>query len=165
MQKCLILGINCEQEKINRWANLVGCDVGSFPSSYFSLPFSVNPGAILFWDPPWKRLERDWLVGRKVFPRKSGEWRLSNRCWVVSHHYFSLFKAPILVCKSIEKIMRDFLWKGVEEGKGSHLVSWEVVGNLWIKGGWSSKIHGYATKPYWLNGCWKIYFFYLISIW
>lgn len=41
----------------------------------------------------------------------------------------SLFRGPSLVCKSLEKYMRDFLWEGVDEGKGSHLVSWEVVGH------------------------------------
>lgn len=42
--------------------------------------------------------------------------------------YFSLFKDSSLVCKSMEKYMRDFLWKGMEEGPSSHLVNWEVVG-------------------------------------
>lgn len=30
--------------------------------------------------------------------------------------------------------MRDFLWEWMDEGKGSHLVSWEVVGCLLNQG-------------------------------
>ena len=45
-----------------------------------------------------------------------------------SMYYLSLFRAPSFVCKSIEKYMRDFLWKGVGEDHGSHLVNWELVG-------------------------------------
>lgn len=33
-----------------------------------------------------------------------------------------------LVCKSMESLMRDFLMVGVDEGKGSLLVGWEVIG-------------------------------------
>lgn len=31
--------------------------------------------------------------------------------------------------------MRDSLWKGADEGYGSHLVSWEMVGCLMYQGG------------------------------
>ena len=38
-------------------------------------------------------------------------------------YYFSLFCTSVLVHKSIEKLTRNFLLEGVEEGKGSHLGS------------------------------------------
>ena len=31
------------------------------------------------------------------------------------------------VRKSLEKLWREFLWEGVDERKGAHLVNWEVV--------------------------------------
>lgn len=42
-----------------------------------------------------------------------------------SHLLLFLFCTSFLVHKSIKKLMRDFLLEVVEEGKGSHLVSWE----------------------------------------
>lgn len=45
-------------------------------------------------------------------------------------YYFSLYQAPSAICKCLEKFTREFLREGVDEGKGSHLVSWEVVGTL-----------------------------------
>ena len=38
----------------------------------------------------------------------------------------SLFRMPSSICKSMEKYMRDFLWEGVDEGHGFHLLSWEL---------------------------------------
>lgn len=39
-------------------------------------------------------------------------------------YLFSLFRAPCKICKDMERLMHDFFWEGVEEGKGkgSHLV-------------------------------------------
>ncbi|KAG7032462.1 hypothetical protein SDJN02_06510, partial [Cucurbita argyrosperma subsp. argyrosperma] len=37
---------------------------------------------------------------------------------------------PYSVCNNLEKLGRDLLQKEIEEGKGAHLVSWEVVGKL-----------------------------------
>lgn len=50
-------------------------------------------------------------------------------------YYFSLFRAPSSICKSTEKCTCDFLWEGVDEGRGSHLVSWEAVSHLINQGG------------------------------
>ena len=33
-------------------------------------------------------------------------------------YFFSLFKAPSSICKSIKKLMRDFLWEGIDEKEG-----------------------------------------------
>lgn len=37
--------------------------------------------------------------------------------------------------KNIETLLRNFLWEGVEEDGGSHLVRWEVVSKLMEVGG------------------------------
>ena len=42
-------------------------------------------------------------------------------------YFLSLFRIPNKPALILEKLMRDFFWEGKGEGKGSHLVSWEVV--------------------------------------
>lgn len=42
-------------------------------------------------------------------------------------YYLAIFRIPIGVSKLIERSFRRFLWKGVDDSKGSHLVSWEQV--------------------------------------
>uniref|UniRef100_A0A0A0KY07 Uncharacterized protein n=1 Tax=Cucumis sativus TaxID=3659 RepID=A0A0A0KY07_CUCSA len=44
--ECCVLGINSEEEKIKRWADWIGCGVGSLPSSYLGL---VSLFRILWW--------------------------------------------------------------------------------------------------------------------
>lgn len=45
----------------------------------------------------------------------------------LSTYYLSLFKAPISVCKEIEKLMRNFLWEGTDAARGSHLIKWDLI--------------------------------------
>ena len=56
-------------------------------------------------------------------------------CSGIPSYFLSLFKNPALVVAKIERLQRDFLWLGVEEGKRDHLVSWDVVCNPNVKGG------------------------------
>lgn len=44
--KCQIMGLNCEEEKLRRWVDLVGCDIGL--SSYLGLSLGGNSKADLF---------------------------------------------------------------------------------------------------------------------
>lgn len=45
----------------------------------------------------------------------------------IPSYYLSLFKAHVAVCKSIERLMRNFLWKDSGNKNGSHLVRWDIV--------------------------------------
>jgi len=46
----------------------------------------------------------------------------------------SLFRILVFVNKFLEMITRDFLWGGIEEGRVSHLVKWEMVAKLDLRG-------------------------------
>ena len=42
-------------------------------------------------------------------------------------YYLSLFPIPSSVALRIDKIQRDFLWGGIDEGKKFHLINWHQV--------------------------------------
>lgn len=42
MSKGILVGINVEEEEIASLANEVGCNVGSWPLSYFGMPLGDN---------------------------------------------------------------------------------------------------------------------------
>lgn len=44
--KCQSLGINHDEETLSRWAGIIGCEVGSFLSSYLGLPLGGNLRAL-----------------------------------------------------------------------------------------------------------------------
>ena len=45
----------------------------------------------------------------------------------IPSYFLSLFKIPVSIASKIEKLQRDFLWFGAEEGKKDHLIRWDVV--------------------------------------
>lgn len=50
-------------------------------------------------------------------------------------YFMSLFKVPIRVANSMEKIMRDCLWDGAEGDSHCHVVAWHQVCNPKVMGG------------------------------
>ena len=50
-------------------------------------------------------------------------------------YYFSLFRAPKKVIKSLVSVRRKFLWGGIEDKGKIHWVAWDVVTRPNDKGG------------------------------
>ena len=103
---------------------------------YLGLPLGGNPIAYGFWDPVIERISRRLDGWQKDYLSYGGRITLIHSC--LSHilsYFLSLFKIPALVVAKIERLQRDFLWSGVGEGKRDHLVSWDVVCKLGVKGG------------------------------
>lgn len=67
---CQILGINYDQDKLRRQVDVIGCEVGSFPSSYLGLLLGGNPRACLSGTLFLKRSARGYRRGRKAFSPK-----------------------------------------------------------------------------------------------
>lgn len=111
--KCQVLGINCEGDKLFRWTNLVGCEVGDFPSLYLGLLLGRNLSAISFWDVPLEKIRKRLASWKKKFFSKAGRVTLIK--YVMSA--FPIYKLRVMlsnmllisVCKSMEKLTRDFL--------------------------------------------------------
>ena len=72
-----------------------------------------------------RRLLDGWT---KAFLSLGGRITLIRACLThIPNHFLSLFRIPILVAITLEKLQRDFLWSGIGEGKKDHLLKWEVV--------------------------------------
>lgn len=110
--KCQVLGLNCTPQKVGKLAALVGCDIGSFLSSHLGLPLGHNPRNFSFWN-----LVVDKVRKRLPFSKSSLEWYIEPYLldfkWD-SISFFSLSRAPCVFCKSLEKLMSNFLWEGVD---------------------------------------------------
>ena len=76
------------------------------------------------------------MVGKRTFLSKGGRLNLIDSVLsVVLTYYLSLFRLLSGVSDELERIMRNFLWKGVDEDGGDHLVSWKTCSRSKKKGG------------------------------
>ena len=128
MSKSILLGINTDEVLLQELAESTGCELGDWPIKYLGLPLGGNPPRIEFWDPVVSKVAKRLDGWKKAFLSRGGRLTLiQSVLQALPTYYLSLFKAPIGVLHSIEKIMRDFLWDGGDMVGGEHLVDWEVV--------------------------------------
>lgn len=127
------MGINFDQGKLHKWAS-VGCDVSSLPTNYLGLRLGGNQRAVSLWDLVCEKIRKRLASWKTGFFSKGGTLTLIRSVLSgIPVYYYSLFKAPNSVCKIIKKLMRDFLWKGMDERRGSQ--EWMRGGDLvWLAG-------------------------------
>lgn len=103
---------------------MVGCEVRGLPSSYLGLPLGSNPKVVAFLDLIMDKVRKRLASWKKGFFSKAGKLTLIRFVLTgILIYFMSLFSASWKVCKSLKRVMREFLWEGVGEGKGegSHL--------------------------------------------
>ena len=123
LNKSTILGINTDPIILQELATLSSCEIGELPIKYLGIPLGGNPRKIDFWDPVLTKIAKRLDGWKKAFLSSGG--RLTLIHFVLDSipiYYLSLFKSPISVINSMEKIMRDFLWDGGDLVGGDHLV-------------------------------------------
>lgn len=101
--KCCIVGINCDEDRVIRWADLARCKIGRLPSSYLGLPLGGNPKFAALWDPVIDKVQKRLASWKKGFFSKTGRLTLIKSVSSgVPVYFFSHFRAPCEVCKSLE---------------------------------------------------------------
>lgn len=136
LAKTTLLGINIQEEEVRSMSDLWGCAVGDWPLNYLGLSLAGNPKSGLFWDPiEEKNCSR--LSKQKNFLGSRGG-RLSLTTSVLANmplYCFFVFLCPKFIIRKLEKLLRDFLWKGNERDNGSNLVNWKATSLPVSKGG------------------------------
>ncbi|XP_062085609.1 uncharacterized protein LOC133791706 [Humulus lupulus] len=124
LQKCQLLGINLNEEIVERQAKEIGCEVGQWPIQFLGLPLGDSPRSKGFWEPVISKCANR-LDSWSAFLSRGGRLTLIQSVLSsIPIYYLSLFCIPKSVVGIIEKLMRDFLWEGAEHSGADHLVSW-----------------------------------------
>ncbi|CAN1778943.1 Putative ribonuclease H protein At1g65750 [Linum perenne] len=109
-------------------ADVFGCELAHLPTRYLGLPLGVKASSGLPWAPVIEKAEKR-LGNWKAKLLSSGARLVLIKSVLASlpTYHLSLFKAPIRVINSLEKIQRRFLWEGTSEHKRIHWVDWSSV--------------------------------------
>lgn len=99
-----------DNENIEFLAGILGCRLGSLPSSYLGLPLGASSRASRFWDSVLERFEKTLAGWKRQYLSKVGRLTLikSSLCSLPAY-FMSLFPIPSSVSKRMEKLQRDFL--------------------------------------------------------
>ncbi|CAN1356356.1 Putative ribonuclease H protein At1g65750 [Linum perenne] len=110
------------------FADIVGCQLSAFPTTYLGLPLGVKSFSEAIWDPVIVSMEKRVQSWKTRFLSFGGRIALLKS--VLSGlpvYYMSLFKAPMKVVKKLESIQSRFMWAGdLQKGK-VHWVAWDMV--------------------------------------
>ncbi|RZC85287.1 hypothetical protein C5167_041467 [Papaver somniferum] len=112
---------------LHQWAANIGCTTEALPFIYLGMPLGAKSKAKTLWDPIVEKFDSMLASWMKGFITRAGRITLVKS--VLSSlviFYFSVFLAPVAVIKSLEKIMRKFIWDSGGT-KQIHLVNWEEL--------------------------------------
>ncbi|OAY71818.1 LINE-1 retrotransposable element ORF2 protein [Ananas comosus] len=152
------LGITANRAK--RYADILGCRVGSLPFRYLGLPLHIKPIRKEEWSPIINRIETRIDGWKAKLLSQGGRLILVNS--VLSNlplFYFAIFKVPQWVLKRIEALRRSFFWKGVPIFREAHalLVGKQCVEAKKKEGApWISTVGSVTT--YSMNVSWSDFF-------
>nr|GEZ91399.1 putative RNA-directed DNA polymerase, eukaryota, reverse transcriptase zinc-binding domain protein [Tanacetum cinerariifolium] len=136
VHKSNVFGVGVSNSEVVSMAACTGCETCSFPFSYLGLPIGSNMSRIANWQILIDRFKAR-LSGWKANLFSIGG-RLTLIKFVLGSlgiYYFSIFKAPEMVIKSLESLRADFFWGSHESSKKLPWVKWSNTLASFDKGG------------------------------
>ena len=112
-----MFGVGTAPGEKNRWANILGCEVGQLPFQYLGVPVGANMNLKKNWKPIIDRFNAKLSIWKAKTLSFGG--RLTLLKAVLGNlptYYLSLFKAPVGVIESLERS------EGVSYGGGLEIV-------------------------------------------
>uniref|UniRef100_A0A803QQM3 Reverse transcriptase domain-containing protein n=1 Tax=Cannabis sativa TaxID=3483 RepID=A0A803QQM3_CANSA len=136
LNKSQLLGVCMDEDAVAQSAIQIGCEVGRWPMTYLGMPLGGSPRKRSFWEPVLDKCATRMDGWKCSFLSRGGRLTLIQSVLSSLPIYFlSLFKAPKVVLKELEKMMRDFFWEGGDLAGGDHLVAWDEVCKPRAEGG------------------------------
>jgi len=127
-KKSKIFGLGIDANQVERAAQCLKCQIGTVPFKYLGMPLGANMNHI-----------KNWKDVIDVFESKLSTWKakslsfggritlLKSVLGSLPLYYFSLFKAPLHVIESLERIRKKFLWSGSLTGHKMHWIDWSRI--------------------------------------
>ncbi|XP_026390935.1 uncharacterized protein LOC113286568 [Papaver somniferum] len=138
-RKSAVVGIG-DDNNAAYCASIFGCQIAEFPINYLGIPLGSKSKNKAVLDVLIARFQQKLRTWRRRYLSKGKRLLLINSVLASTPIYFlSMFQRPISVIKTLEKIMRRFLWGSSDNSKKRSWVSWskanisKVIGGIGIK--------------------------------
>ncbi|WMV33012.1 hypothetical protein MTR67_026397 [Solanum verrucosum] len=155
MQKSTIYPVN-EVLNLEELADIMGCNIGSFPSTYLGLPLGAQHKSTEIWTGVIGKFEKRLATWQMQYLSFGGRVTLINSVLdSLPTYYMALLPMPSEVIEQIDKIRRDFLWKGNREKHKFHLIKWEKVTQPKYQGGLGIKNLAAHNKSMMMKWLWR----------
>ncbi|CAN4115232.1 unnamed protein product [Withania somnifera] len=136
MLKSTISPVN-EVSNLEELAEIIGCNIGSFPSTYLGLPLGAK-----------YKSNEIWTEVIEKFVKRLATWKMQ---------YLSFGGRLTLINSVLESlpIRRNFLWEGNREKHKFHLIKWEKVTQPKYHGGLGIKNLAAHNKSMIMKWLWR----------
>ncbi|KAM0036124.1 putative RNA-directed DNA polymerase [Helianthus debilis subsp. tardiflorus] len=128
INKSNLYGIGTSKSEMENTALVLGCKRGDFPFDYLGIRVGANMNRCCHW----KKVV-------DVFEARLSSWKakllsIGGRVILIKAvlesipiYYFSLYKAPVKIIDTLERLMNKFLWSGMSDNNKIHWVNWNRV--------------------------------------
>lgn len=129
LQKCAVYPIKCEGLNIEQIMEPSPCSIQSFPCQYLGLLLSTKALTKTEVEPLIQKIAAKLPAWKGRLLNRIGRLSLVNMVLSsVPTYHMTVFPMKKWMIKRIDKLRRNFLWKGSEEANGGHcLVNWQRV--------------------------------------
>ncbi|GJV47128.1 RNA-directed DNA polymerase, eukaryota, reverse transcriptase zinc-binding domain protein [Tanacetum coccineum] len=137
-----LYGVGVSSDDIESMAAGTGCSASNLPFSYLGLPIGSNTNRIANWNSLIERFKIR-LSGWKANMLSSGGrlTLIKSVLRILGIYYFSIFKVPEAVLKTLESLRASFFWGATADTRKLAWIKWSNILVLLIKAVLKS-IHG-----------------------
>lgn len=133
---------------------ILGCEIGTLPSSYLGMSMGTNFKSKVVWNPLIERIFGRLDMWKATVLSKGGRLTLiKSTLMSISNYLLSLFTIPVSVANKMESIFRNFLWNDSPVSHHFHIVDWIFIckpvafGDLGIR---KVKLHNRVLLAKWM---------------
>lgn len=126
--KSALVPLNISNTLACSLSNQLGCQITSLPITYLGVPLHWKRLNSSDWQPLPTKIENKLQTRKRTLLSLGGRITLLNSVLsTIPLYWLSIYKLPVNIRQSIDRIRKRFLWSGTNTNKKYHLVAWDQI--------------------------------------